>query len=169
MKAQIEVTGSLPTRPGPGYTAVYRFYTADDALLYIGICDEPLKRWYSHAVDKAWWPDVARFRVVWFPSRDEALSAEREAIIAEKPMHNVVWNGIPFNSSQFPMQHLHRLTVERFSGRVFSVRDLVEELGIPVGSARPETKRLLERGLFEAVGKLKGRGGRMAPHYRVHP
>ncbi|MFJ4473262.1 GIY-YIG nuclease family protein [Streptomyces sp. NPDC089424] len=169
MTIQPQVTGSLPTRPAPGYTAVYRFYNAEDVLLYIGICDEPLKRWYNHAVDKPWWPDVARFGVTWFPSRDEALEAERKAILEEKPLHNVVWNGIPYNSSQFPMQHLYRLTRERLGDRIFSLRDLVDELGIPPGSAYAESRRLREKGLFQFVGKMKGRSGRAAAHYRALP
>lgn len=164
-----EVTGSLPTRPAPGYTAVYRFYDAADALLYIGICDEPLKRWYTHAVDKSWWPEVVRFRVAWFPSRDEAIEAEREAIIAEKPLHNVVWNGIPYNSSQFPVMYLHQITRERLGDRVFSLLDLVEEIGIPRGSAYAEAKRLESAGLFQFVGKIRGRSGRAAAHYKALP
>jgi hypothetical protein len=169
MTAHAVVEGSLPTRPAPGYTAVYRFFDDAGVLLYIGICDEPVKRWYHHAVDKVWWPTVVRFRVVWFPSRAQAVVEEERAIIAEKPVHNFVFNGVPYRGSQFPMQHLHRLTLERFGDRAFSLRDLVEELGIPPGSVRPEAKRLRERGLFEAVGKLKGRAGRTAPHYRALP
>lgn len=169
MKHGSEITGSLPTRPGPGFTAVYRFYSASDVLLYIGICDEPLKRWYSHAVDKTWWPDVARFSVVWFTLREEAEESERESINAEKPLHNISLNGIPRKGSQFPMMHLHRLTRERFGDRIFSLRDLVDELGIPPGSAQAEGQRLREKGLFQPVGKIKGGSGRAAQHYRALP
>lgn len=166
--SHVEVTGALPTRPSPGHTAVYRFYDALGALLYIGICDEPVKRWYGH-VDKPWWPNVARFRVVWFPSRSEALREEEKAIIIEKPLHNIVFNGIPRRGSQFPMQQLYRLTVKHFGERIFSLRDLVEDLGIPLGSARAEAKRLRDRGLFQGVGDFKGRAGRVVPHYRALP
>lgn len=164
-----EITGSLPTCPAPGFTAVYRFYSATDVLLYIGICGEPLKRWYHHAVNKAWWPDVARFSVVWFTSREEAEKSERESIIAERPAHNVSMNGIPFKGTRFPTMHLHRLTRERLGDQAFSLTDLVEVLGIPPGSVRPEAKRLCERGLFLALGKMKGRSERTVPHYRALP
>lgn len=164
-----EITGSLPTRPAPGFTAVYRFYSASEVLLYIGICDEPLKRWYHHAVTKPWWSDVARFSIVWFTSREEAEESERESIKAEKPLHNISLNGIPRKGSQFPMMHLHRLTRERLGDQVFCIRDLVDELGIPPGSAQAEGQRLRAKGLFQAVGRIRGRSGRIAQHYRALP
>lgn len=169
MKHGPEITGFLPTRPAPGFTAVYRFFSADEVLLYIGICDEPLKRWYSHAVDKIWWPDVARFSVVWFTSREEAEESERESINAEKPLHNISLNGIPRKGSQFPTMYLHRLTCERLGDRIFCIRDLVDELGIPPGSAQAEGKRLREKGLFQPVGRMKSRSGRMVQYYRALP
>lgn len=164
-----EISGSLPTRPAPGFTAVYRFYDNSDVLLYIGICGEPLKRWYTHAVTKPWWPDVVRFKVIWFPSRGEAEKSERESIGAEKPLHNISMNDIPRKGSQFPMQHLYRLTRERLGDRIFSIRDLVDELGIPLGSAQAEGQRLRKMGLFQPVGRLKGRSGRTVQHYRAAP
>lgn len=161
-----EMTGPLPTRPAPGYTAMYRFYDAAGALLYIGICDEPLKRWYTHA-SKEWWPEVESFRVVWFPSRDEAVQAETTAIIFEHPRHNVVFNGVPYNSTRFPGARLHELTLERFGDEPFCLQDLEDELGVPKGSAQAHVRRLQAEGLFEEVGKLKTRPGRARVHFRA--
>lgn len=72
--------------------ALYRFYDATGTLLYIGITLDPGSRWRSHAQDKPWWHDVADIRLELHPDRDSVLEAERAAIIAEHPLHNVVHN-----------------------------------------------------------------------------
>jgi hypothetical protein len=73
-------------------TTLYRFYDADDRLLYIGISEKGPERWKAHRKDKPWWTDVARSTTEHYETRAEALEAERAAIIAEKPLHNVVHN-----------------------------------------------------------------------------
>lgn len=168
MTAGSEIAGPLPTRPADGFTAVYKFFTSDDVLLYVGICDEPIKRWYTHA-RKSWWPKVDRFSVVWHPSRETAAEAERRAIVAEKPIHNVAMNGIAYHGSMFPRVHLHRLTRERFGDRPFSMADLEAVLGISKGSASSKARQLCQQGLFESLGKLRGPAGRAVPHYRAVP
>ncbi|WP_406145025.1 GIY-YIG nuclease family protein [Streptomyces anulatus] len=72
----------------PGRTALYRLYDSGDVLLYVGIAADPRERWTQHAIDKPWWPEVTRRDVEWVPSRFDAETAEREAIISEKPLHN---------------------------------------------------------------------------------
>lgn len=71
-------------------TALYRLYDRDGALLYAGIAYIPAQRWTQHAQDKAWWPQVSRKTVQWFPNREAAEDAERAAIKAEKPRHNTL-------------------------------------------------------------------------------
>jgi predicted GIY-YIG superfamily endonuclease len=75
-------------------TALYRFYDADDALLYVGITVDPEARWADHERLKPWWPDVARETVDWHETRTLALAAELAAIRAERPRYNV--NGSPW-------------------------------------------------------------------------
>lgn len=77
----------MPTKE---QTAVYRCFAADGTLLYVGVADDVGKRWKEHAGDKPWWPLVVRQTVDWHDSRDEALRIERDAIRAERPVHNVV-------------------------------------------------------------------------------
>lgn len=72
----------------PGRTALYRLYNSEDVLLYVGIAADPRERWAQHAIDKPWWTEVTRRDVEWVPSRFDAETAEREAIISEKPLHN---------------------------------------------------------------------------------
>lgn len=166
MSVANDVAGPLPTRPAPGNTALYRLYDAVGALLYIGICDEPVKRWYSHA-DKSWWPQVETFRVVWFPSRDEAAGAEAKAIVAEGPRHNVVFNGVPYSGSRFPGARFYELAKCEFGGRPFCLKDLEDQLGVPKGSAQAHVRRLEAEGLIEEIGKLRTRPGRPLTHFKI--
>jgi predicted GIY-YIG superfamily endonuclease len=72
-----------------GRTALYRLYDSADALLYVGIAEDPKKRWSEHAADKPWWSNVAQRDVEWFSARELAEAAERVAITSEAPLHNV--------------------------------------------------------------------------------
>lgn len=72
-------------------TALYRLYDSKGSLLYVGITADPEARWkgHSHSVrSSAWWPQVAKKSIEWFPSRLAAYEAETKAIQTEKPIHN---------------------------------------------------------------------------------
>lgn len=69
-------------------TAVYRLYDEADALLYIGMTNDPERRFEQHAKERRWWPRVARRTVQWFADRPTAGRAEVGAIQAEAPKHN---------------------------------------------------------------------------------
>jgi hypothetical protein len=71
---------------------LYRFYGSDERLLYIGISVNPWSRFKQHRDDKQWWDDIAQITMEKYPSRETVLEAERRAIGAEKPEHNVVHN-----------------------------------------------------------------------------
>jgi hypothetical protein len=67
---------------------LYRLFSADSDLLYVGISNAPMTRFESHSV-RPWWPDVAEIRLEHFADRAAALDAERVAIRDERPLHNV--------------------------------------------------------------------------------
>lgn len=71
-------------------TTLYRLYAADGALLYVGIAGNPGRRFEQHRKDKPWWGDVATTHLQHFPTREEAMAAELEAIRTEHPAHNIV-------------------------------------------------------------------------------
>jgi predicted GIY-YIG superfamily endonuclease len=71
-----------------GRNALYRLYDSTDALLYAGISSHPDERLKQHAGDKAWWHHVARQEITWLDSRAEALKAEAEAMVNERPLYN---------------------------------------------------------------------------------
>lgn len=70
--------------------ALYRFYDAGGDLLYVGITNNPSRRWGRHAEDKPWWIEVDRIEIERHPDRPSVLIAERDAIKAELPRYNVV-------------------------------------------------------------------------------
>ncbi|RZF06008.1 hypothetical protein C0R05_24555 [Streptomyces albidoflavus] len=67
--------------------AVYRLFSADGTLLYIGSSYAPDRRCAVHR-RKSWWPLVARREEEWHPNRSAAYTAESNAIRAEAPLHN---------------------------------------------------------------------------------
>ena len=78
-----------PVKP----VAVYRLRDAQGRLLYVGISSNPDHRLHSwdrsHSVDAVWWPEVVEpAEVTWYPDRQAALAAEKEAIQTEHPLHN---------------------------------------------------------------------------------
>lgn len=73
-------------------TTLYRFYDRAGQLLYIGITATPPKRFAKHQAEKEWWHAIVNVKLEHFPTRQEALDAERAAIVAERPLYNVQHN-----------------------------------------------------------------------------
>lgn len=74
-------------------TAVYRFYAADGALLYVGISLTLGTRIDAHRHQKPDWCQVVRIELTWHDSREGALAAEAAAIRTENPRWNVYGPG----------------------------------------------------------------------------
>jgi len=74
--------------------ALYRFFDRTDVLLYIGITVNLPARLMQHRGEKPWWLSIARVDVEYFPTRQAALDAEREAIKSECPLFNDTHNDI---------------------------------------------------------------------------
>lgn len=70
--------------------ALYRFFDAGGDLLYVGITNDPGRRWGRHANDKPWWHEVDRIELERYPSREDVLAAERKAIREEGPRYNLM-------------------------------------------------------------------------------
>lgn len=77
-------------------TSLYRAFDAGGNLLYVGIAKNWARRWEQHSERSPFFALVARLEIETHPTRDAALSAERAAIRAERPAHNVAgtpgWN-----------------------------------------------------------------------------
>ncbi|MFF7476646.1 GIY-YIG nuclease family protein [Streptomyces sp. NPDC008092] len=72
-----------------GQTAVYRIYDNAGSLLYVGMGNNPMNRWSSHAARHTWWSEAASFRVEWYATRQEAQAVEKTAIRSEDPKRNI--------------------------------------------------------------------------------
>lgn len=72
--------------------ALYRLYDADETLLYIGVTDNPDRRFKQHRNTKPWWPGVSQKTIEWHTTRRRALAEEAAAIEAEAPAYNVQYN-----------------------------------------------------------------------------
>ncbi|BAL87188.1 hypothetical protein AMIS_19680 [Actinoplanes missouriensis 431] len=71
---------------------LYRFYDAHGILLYIGITGDAAARWSNHSRKKPWWPLVRRIEIEPYATRTEVEVTEKAAILAERPMCNVIHN-----------------------------------------------------------------------------
>lgn len=74
-------------------TSLYRFYDAEDRLLYVGITNHLMRRTTRHAADKPWFSAVARSEVDHYPTRAAALAREAELIRELQPVHNIQGRG----------------------------------------------------------------------------
>ena len=69
---------------------IYRFYSKDNRLLYVGCSANPLgSRLISHRATSPWFNEVSRIEVSKKMSKAEALDREGEAIRAESPKYNL--------------------------------------------------------------------------------
>lgn len=68
--------------------ALYRFYSASGELLYVGITNDPDRRFSRHGSEKPWWCRVADIKIERFASREELAQAEVRAIETEHPRYN---------------------------------------------------------------------------------
>jgi hypothetical protein len=79
--------GELPAGYGPW---LYRLYGADGLLLYIGKTVRPLReRFNQHKRTQQWWANVTSATAERFHADWACLDAERAAIRAERPAHNL--------------------------------------------------------------------------------
>lgn len=74
---------------------LYRFYDAEDRLLYVGLSVNPGRRLEKHRGTQPWWSDVARIEMEQHLDMQTLRAAEREAIETERPLYNVKFNGRP--------------------------------------------------------------------------
>lgn len=79
-----------------GIQVLYRHFNKNGELLYVGISLNSINRLSQHKKNAHWFNDIARIELEQFPTRESALEAEKQAIINEKPLHNVHGSILPF-------------------------------------------------------------------------
>ena len=83
---------------------LYRFYNCDGELLYIGITNNPWRRFSQHRQDKDWWHEVVNICQQSFKTLDALKAAEKRAIERENPRHNKQFVRGGLNTPQ-PIEH----------------------------------------------------------------
>lgn len=71
-------------------TDLYRHFDASGRLLYVGVSLSAIGRLRQHRRESHWSSEVATVMIEKFPTRADALRAERNAIIRENPKHNTI-------------------------------------------------------------------------------
>jgi len=69
-------------------TTLYRHFDKAGTLLYVGISTSAAARLVGHKHGSGWFDDLATITIEHYDSREEALEAEKKAIINEKPLYN---------------------------------------------------------------------------------
>lgn len=158
---------SAPEQHPPERTALYRFYDAEEMLLYIGISWQPDERWADHRLGarKEWTSLIASRTLTWFDTRAEAQAAEIAAIKDEKPLYNGTHNyeSVPFDPSGWPnLTDTYRkvtalaevMRAEITSGRwphghrIPFTREIAAATGLSHGSATRAVRILQSEGLL---------------------
>lgn len=70
-------------------TELYRHFDGSGQLLYVGISLSTIGRLAQHNRLSHWARDIATITIERYPTRAEAVQAERAAIAAERPKFNV--------------------------------------------------------------------------------
>lgn len=68
---------------------VYRFYSATPELLYVGVSANFGQRLTGHNSRAPWFSDTRTVTIEHFATAQDAKAAEREAIVTERPLHNI--------------------------------------------------------------------------------
>jgi predicted GIY-YIG superfamily endonuclease len=102
---------------------LYRFFGADDQLLYVGMTKNPARRFEKHGYTKGWWSDVVRIEMEHHPTIDALREAERQAIKSEKPVHNIRMNNGNGGSRPAPQRTAGRCGIVVGSVYAFGLDD----------------------------------------------
>lgn len=67
---------------------VYRAFDEAGALLYVGATSDLGRRFVNHKSGASWFDELRTITVAHYPTREESLAAERDAIASEGPRYN---------------------------------------------------------------------------------
>jgi hypothetical protein len=72
----------------PHKTTLYRHFAGNGRLLYVGVSLSAISRLSDHRTSR-WFDQIVDVEVEYYPTREAALAAEREAIRTENPLYNI--------------------------------------------------------------------------------
>lgn len=124
-----DVAQATPTEPVDVPHALYRFWSEDGVLLYVGITQNPGARWKAHSKDKPWWHEVWIVTKENHPSRDAVERAELAAIRYGRPKYNVKHNNTPGPLASIETMHPN---ARRAAAEFFRARALIKRTHGPL-------------------------------------
>lgn len=128
-------------------TFLYRHFDENGCLLYIGISLNVVGRLSQHREHSGWYRQIRSVSVESFPTRQDAVAAERAAIKMERPKFNVIHN----KETEKPtgvgdgtrLEMLRRVFVHP----AYKIKDVAEEIGMTKG----QVLRLIDDGHLGCV------------------
>jgi hypothetical protein len=140
------------------HTHLYRHFDAEGVLLYVGISLSAVQRLASHASASHWFDRIATVTIETYPTRDDALEAERNAIITELPLFNL--DGVKRRAKPGKSNVGERDRPNPLRGRKGAADELLplskpEKLGLPF-KRRVLGRRIVD-GSFPPPTKINGR------------
>ncbi|MEV6738647.1 type II toxin-antitoxin system prevent-host-death family antitoxin [Streptomyces sp. NPDC051104] len=133
----------------PERTAVYRLFDEDEALLYVGVAQDPRVRFRQHRREKPWWPQVAVREVEWHDSREQALKAEADTIARELPRHNDV--GVPWPHHRLGEAPARVVNFSTFKACLRLLVDEVADTGAPLAITHQGAPRVIVVPYFDRL------------------
>ena len=138
-------------------TSLYRHFCDGEQLLYVGISLSTLTRLGQHAINSHWYDKIAKVTIEHFPTRKQALTAERKAIIQEQPLHNIHHAGcIPEPEVEVYIEQAKRVTKARddFITRLVNIDILYTsiELSQVLKVTHKQLKAMIDEGDLNYIG-----------------
>jgi hypothetical protein len=172
------MTGALPVK-----TQLYRHFDANGRLLYVGVSAAAVYRFLVHKQASCWADQITTITIETFPSRNEAMEAERLAIKAKAPLYNVSPRGGGFKPgvrASEPSRIGESSSRQIKAGRILaelSQSDVARLAGLSIPTVRRvESERnvhVSDAARKAVIGALKARGvifiGGKNPGVRVKP
>lgn len=137
---------------------VYRHFDSAGALLYVGVSLSTIQRLGQHADHSAWFKSIARVEIQHFETRELALKAERDAIIAENPKYNIMRpRVVPFRRRL--LEHTEE-TKKDLVRQIVRLRPLYNEreAAEALRTSTPVVQRMLDAGTLGHVNIPTNRG-----------
>lgn len=115
-------------------THLYRHFSADGTLLYVGISMSALIRLSQHKVHSAWFDNIRSVTIELFDSRKDGLEAERRAIETELPKHNIIYKKDIVVIKEEAKECLSQRSAENLITKVvnFDVWYSIDDLPVPL-------------------------------------
>lgn len=132
---------------------LYRHFGAKDELLYVGISISAMARLAQHKEASPWFEEITKVTIEHFATRQEAITAEREAIAKEHPKYNVQHKQIDEKSFR---QQFDEARLERAVATYQPIYTITEAARILNTSERFVKRYIVEKQLGAKI--MPGRG-----------